>query len=74
MALTPISEMIDNKKNTIMGYDRYLVEEGVRTLQKAKEINADPQFHKAIQSEANRQVEALKGIANRQPERRRGGV
>jgi len=74
MALVPISKMIDNKKNTVMGYDRYDVEEGVRNLRRAAEIKADPQFLKAIQFEANRQVEALKGVAKKEPERRRGGV
>ena len=67
MALTPISKLIDNKKNTIMGYDRYDVEDGVRNLKKAAEI-------KAVQFEANRQVEALKGIVKREPEKKRGGV
>lgn len=74
MPITPIAKMIDNKKNTILGYDRFLVEDGVRTLQKAKEINQDPQFLRAIQSEADRQVKALKGIAKKEPERRKGGV
>jgi len=74
MALTPISKLIDNKKNTIMGYDRYDVEEGVRNLKRAAEIKADPQFLKAIQYEAERQVEALKGVAKNEPEKRRGGV
>ena len=63
MSLQPIRAMIDQNKNTIGGYDRYLVEDGVRTLQKAKELNSDPGLMKAIEGEASRQADALRGIA-----------
>jgi hypothetical protein len=65
MAITPISNILNNKKNLIMGYDRYQVEEGVRTLQRAKEIEGDPAFLRAIQLEADRQIGALNSIAKK---------
>lgn len=47
-----------------MGYDRYQVEDAVRTLQRAKEIQQDPSFMRAVKVEAKRQVEALKSVSN----------
>ncbi len=63
MPIQPIASMVDHKKNTIGGYDRYTVEDGVRTLQRAKELNSDPGLMKAIEGEASRQADALRGIA-----------
>ena len=72
--LKSVTSMIDNKRNTIMGFDRYLIEDGVRTLQRAKEIENDPAMMKACQVEAERQKEALNSITRKEPVRRRGGV
>jgi hypothetical protein len=74
MGLKSINSMIDNKRDTIMGFDRYEVEEGVRTLQRAKRIQDDPALLKAVQFEAEKQAEALKGITKQAPRRERGGV
>jgi hypothetical protein len=74
MGLKSINSMIDSKRDTIMGFDRYEVEEGVRTLQRAKRIQDDPALLKAVQFEAEKQAEALKGITKQAPRRERGGV
>jgi hypothetical protein len=74
MGLKSINSMIDSKRDTIMGFDRYEVEEGVRTLQRAKRIQDDPALMKAVQFEAEKQAEALKGITKQAPRRERGGV
>jgi hypothetical protein len=74
MGLKSIASMVDSKRNTIMGFDRYLVEDGVKTLQRAREIEGDPAMMKAVQFEAGRQKEALSSITKKQPVRRKGGV
>jgi hypothetical protein len=65
MAVKPISSMMNVDSDKIMGYDKYLVKNAVETLQRAKEINNDPGFMKAVEVEAQRQVDALRGIAGK---------
>jgi len=60
--MKPIAQMISEKSNTIMGYDKYQVQNAVETLKRAKEIEQDPAFMKAVQVEAERQKQALKDI------------
>ena len=59
-----ISSMIEQNKDTILGFDKWKVQDAVNTLQRAKEINDDPAFMKAVGVEAERQKQALSGIAN----------
>jgi hypothetical protein len=74
MGLKSIASMVDSKRDTILGFDRYMVEDGVRTLQQAKRIESDPMLMKAVQLEAERQKEALSSITKKQLVRRKGGV
>ena len=60
--MKPIVQMISEKSNTIMGYDKYRVQNAVDTLKRAKEIEQDPAFMKAVQAEAERQKQALQSI------------
>ena len=60
--MKPIVQMISEKSNTIMGYEKYQVQNAVDTLKRAKEIEQDPAFMKAVQAEAERQKQALQSI------------
>ena len=43
----------------IGGYDRYEVEDGVRTMRRAAEIEGDPKFLKVVTAEMNREADEL---------------
>ena len=48
----------DNPKK-IGGYDRYDVEDAVRTMRKSAEIEADPKFRKVVAAEMNKDAKNL---------------
>lgn len=61
----PLAKISTIMSNTIKGYDKYEVKNAVETLQRAKEIEADPAFMNAVQEEAERQKSALSSITNK---------
>lgn len=55
----PMSSAIENKPKKIGGYDRWDVEEAVKTMQRADEIRADDKFLKVVIAEMGRESEKL---------------
>jgi len=52
------------KPKQIGGYDRWDVEEGVRTMRRAAEIEADPKFLKVVVKEMNKEADTLEDKAD----------
>jgi len=48
----------------IGGYDRWDVEEGVRTMQRAAEIETDPKFLAVVIKEMNKEADKLENKAD----------
>lgn len=55
---------IESKPKKISGYDRYEVEEAVRTMRRAGEIEADEKFLKVVVAEMGREAEKLEDTAD----------
>jgi hypothetical protein len=68
-------DMVSNpRSDKIGGYDRYIVEDGVRTMQEAKRIERDPGLLRTIQEEADRQARELSSIGKKSTNKKREGV
>lgn len=48
-----------DKPKKIGGYDKWDVEDGVRTMQRSAEIEADPKFLKVVVAEMNKDAKNL---------------
>ena len=55
---------IESKPKKIGGYDRYEVEEAVRTMRRAGEIEADEKFLKVVVAEMGREADKLEDTAD----------
>lgn len=63
MSRNSVIKMMENKSNTIRGYDKYEVEEAVRTLQRAKDIDSNPGLMEAVTIEVENQKQSLNAIS-----------
>lgn len=54
-----------DKPPTLHGHDRYEVEDGVRTMERAEEIKAKPSLHHAVKKHAAKKARMLKSIAGK---------
>lgn len=58
------TKAIESKPKKIGGYDRYEVEEAVRTMRRAGEIEADEKFLKVVVKEMHRESDKLEDTAD----------
>ena len=47
------------------GHDRYEVEDGVRTMERAEEIKSKPSLHHAVKKHAAKKARMMKSIAGK---------
>jgi len=59
-----VTKAIESRPKKIGGYDAWDVDEGVRTMRRAAEIEADPKFLKVVRSQMNKEADVLEKKAN----------
>lgn len=58
-----------SKPPQLHGHDRYEVEDGVRTMERAEEIKRKPSLHHAVRKHAAKKASMMRSIAGKREKR-----